>query len=34
MNVFDLDRAILRDYERFVRSFTQIRAPDMGGLLR
>jgi hypothetical protein len=29
VNVFDLDRAILRDYERFARSFTQIRAPDI-----
>ena len=25
MNVFDLDRAIVSDYERFARSFTQIR---------
>ena len=27
VNVFDLDRALLGDYERFARSFTQIRAP-------
>jgi hypothetical protein len=27
VNVFDLDRAIVKDYERFARSFTQIRAP-------
>jgi hypothetical protein len=24
MNVFDLDRALVNDYERFARSFTQI----------
>ena len=30
MNVFDLDRALVGDYERFARSFTQIRAPDIG----
>jgi hypothetical protein len=24
--VFDLDRALVRDYERFARSFTRIRA--------
>ena len=29
MNVFDLDRSLVRDYERFARSFTQIRAPDI-----
>ncbi len=29
MNVFELDEALLRDYERFARSFTQIRAPDI-----
>jgi ATP-dependent helicase YprA (DUF1998 family) len=29
VNVFDLDGAIVRDYERFARSFTQIRAPDI-----
>ena len=29
MNVFDLDRALVADYERFARSFTQIRAPDI-----
>ena len=29
MNVFDLDRALVGDYERFARSFTQIRAPDI-----
>jgi len=28
VNVFDLDRALVTDYERFARSFTQIRAPD------
>ena len=27
--VFDLDRALVSDYERFARSFTQIRAPDI-----
>jgi ATP-dependent helicase YprA (DUF1998 family) len=26
---FDLDRALIRDYEHFARSFTQIRAPDI-----
>ena len=30
MNVFDLDRALVGDYERFARSFTKIRAPDTG----
>lgn len=29
MQVFDLDRALVADYERFARSFTQIRAPDI-----
>jgi hypothetical protein len=29
MNVFDLDSALVGDYERFARSFTQIRAPDI-----
>ena len=29
MNVFDLDRSLVRDYARFARSFTQIRAPDI-----
>jgi hypothetical protein len=29
VNVFDLDRALIRDYEHFARSFTQIRAPDI-----
>ena len=29
MNAFDLDRALVGDYERFARSFTQIRAPDI-----
>ncbi len=29
MNVFDLDRALVGDYERFARSFTQIRAADI-----
>jgi hypothetical protein len=29
MNVFDLDRALVRDYEHFARSFTQIRVPDI-----
>ena len=29
MNVFELDRALVNDYERFARSFTQIRAPDI-----
>ena len=29
LNVFDLDRALVTDYERFARSFTQIRAPDI-----
>ena len=29
MNVFDLDRVLVSDYERFARSFTQIRAPDI-----
>jgi ATP-dependent helicase YprA (DUF1998 family) len=29
VNVFDLDRAVVSDYSRFARSFTQIRAPDI-----
>jgi len=29
VNVFDLDRSLVSDYERFARSFTQIRAPDI-----
>lgn len=29
MDVFDLDRSIIADYERFARSFTQIRSPDI-----
>ena len=29
MNVFDLDLRIVRDYERFARSFTEIRAEDV-----
>jgi Lhr-like helicase len=29
VNVFDLDRALVSDYARFARSFTQIRAPDI-----
>ncbi|WP_280980431.1 DEAD/DEAH box helicase [Bradyrhizobium sp. ISRA463] len=29
MNVFDLDSALVRDYERFARSFTKIRAKDI-----
>lgn len=29
MSVFDLDRALVGDYERFARSFTQIRAADI-----
>ena len=29
MNVFDLDRSLVGDYERFARSFTQIRSPDI-----
>ena len=29
MDVFDLDRALLADYARFARSFTQIRAADI-----
>ena len=29
MNVFDLDRALVTDYEKFARSFTEIRAPDI-----
>jgi hypothetical protein len=29
VNVFDLNRALVSDYERFARSFTQIRAADV-----
>jgi DEAD/DEAH box helicase len=29
VNVFDLDSALVRDYERFARSFTKIRAEDI-----
>src|SRR5215831_10311903 len=29
MNVFDLDQALVNNYERFARSFTLIRAPDI-----
>ena len=29
MNVFDLDRAIVGVYERYARSFTRVRAPDI-----
>ena len=29
MNVFELDRTVVRDYQRFARSFTQIRSPDI-----
>lgn len=29
MDVFDLDRSLVADYERFARSFTQVRAPDI-----
>jgi hypothetical protein len=29
MNVFELDEALVNDYERFARSFTLIRAPDI-----
>jgi Lhr-like helicase len=29
VNVFDLDRSLVSDYEQFARSFTQIRAPDI-----
>jgi hypothetical protein len=29
VNVFELDRALVSDYERFARSFTQIRAPGI-----
>ena len=29
MNVFNLDSSIVRDYERFARSFTEIRADDI-----
>ena len=29
MDVFDLDRSLIGDYESFARSFTRIRAPDI-----
>jgi hypothetical protein len=29
VNVFDLDRALVSDYQRFASSFTQIRTPDI-----
>jgi hypothetical protein len=29
VNVFELDETLMRYYERFARSFTQIRAPDI-----
>jgi ATP-dependent helicase YprA (DUF1998 family) len=29
VNVFELDRTLVSDYERFARSFTKIRAPDI-----
>jgi phosphoglycolate phosphatase-like HAD superfamily hydrolase len=29
MDVFDLDGTLVRDYERFARSFTKIRAEDI-----
>ena len=29
MNVFDLDASLIRDYQRFSRSFTEIRAEDI-----
>ena len=29
VNVFELDQSLIRDYERFARSFTQLRAPDI-----
>lgn len=29
MNVFELDQALIDEYERFARSFTKIRAPDI-----
>jgi hypothetical protein len=29
MDVFDLDRSLVSDYERFARSFTQIKAADI-----
>jgi hypothetical protein len=29
MNVFELDQALVNDYERFARSFTLNRAPDI-----
>ena len=29
MTIFDLDRHVVREYKRFARSFTSIRAPDL-----
>ena len=29
MTIFDLDRQVVREYERFARSFTTIQAPDL-----
>jgi hypothetical protein len=29
MDVFDLDQSLIADYERFARSFTQIRSEDI-----
>ena len=29
MTIFDLDRHVVREYERFARSFTSIQAPDL-----
>ena len=29
MNIFDLDRSVIKEYARFARSFTEIRAPDL-----
>jgi len=29
LDIFDLDQSLLRDYERFARSFTQVRAADI-----
>lgn len=33
MNIFDLDNALVKDYESFARSFTKIRASDIKGQL-
>jgi Lhr-like helicase len=33
MDVFDLNRAVIEDYERFARSFTKVRAPDINDRL-